>query len=276
MKAEVFAVIGRRKQDKCVYYAIRAGASYVCRSKSRAVARTLREGPQARARGTELGRIAFPSSAAASFSARTDAAAAERAKRKSAARIKKKVCAALISLCLGAMCFGISVGAAPSFFRIAGAVFFAVSAAVLLFLPSDVFLYFESRDICAEAEKWAQEAEDGIFLFLKRKAADNGNADKDPDIYGIERTYGALVGIFGEDGFFAKIKTGGILRGREVDAAAKESYRMLFGTDTQTAPSFEEWKSAVSEYADVPWAELADRAEKAAMLPKAEEVRSNR
>lgn len=35
-------------------------------------------------------------------------------------------------------------------------------------------------------------------------------------------------------------------------------------------------KSAVREYADVPWAELADRAEKAAMLPKAEEVRSNR
>lgn len=78
-------MIGRRKQDKCVYYAIRAGASYVCRLKSRAVARTLREGPQARARGTELGRIAFPSSAA-SFSARTDAAATERAKRKSAVR----------------------------------------------------------------------------------------------------------------------------------------------------------------------------------------------
>lgn len=268
-------MIGRRKQDKCVYYAIRAGASYVCRLKSRAVARILREGSQARARGKELGRISFPSSAA-SFSARTDAAAAERAKRKSAARIKKKVCAALISLCSGAVCFGISVGAAPSFFRIAGAVFFAVSAAVLLFLPSDVFLYFESRDVCAEAEKGAQEAEDGIFLFLKRKAADNGNADKDPDIYGIERTYGALVGIFGEDVFSAKIKTGGKLRGREVDAAAKESYRMLFGTDTQTAPTFEEWKSAVSEYADVPWAELADRAEKAAMLPKAEEVRSNR
>ena len=113
---------------------------------------------------------------------------------------------------------------------------------------------------------------------MKRKAADNGNADKDPDIYGIERTYEALVGIFGEDVFSAKIKTSGKLRGRgrEVDAAAKESYRMLFGTDTQTAPSFEEWKSAVREYADVPWAELADRAEKAAMLPKAEEVRSNR
>lgn len=78
------------------------------------------------------------------------------------------------------------------------------------------------------------------------------------------------------DSFSAKIKTGGKLRGREVDAAAKESYRMLFGTDTQTAPSFEEWKSAVSEYADVPWAELADRAKKTAMLPKAEEVRSNR
>lgn len=60
------------------------GASYVCRLKSRAVARTLREGPQARARGTELGRIAFPSSAA-SFSARKDAAA-ERANRKSAVR----------------------------------------------------------------------------------------------------------------------------------------------------------------------------------------------
>lgn len=82
MKAKVFAVIGRRKQDKCVYYAIRAGASYVCRLKSRAVARILREGSQARARGKELGRIAFPSSAA-SFSARTDAAA-ERANRKSA------------------------------------------------------------------------------------------------------------------------------------------------------------------------------------------------